>query len=60
MGKSSIFLIEANPSVDGRPAGVHVLRGRGSAKQSAGGAAIIHFPAVSMRSTSRNADEPIV
>ncbi len=43
MGKSIFFLIEANPGpVDGRPAGVHVL-GRGSAKQSAGGAAIIHF-----------------
>lgn len=53
MGKSIFFLIEANPGPGMGVLLAYMFFGRGSAKQSAGGAAIIHFWAVSMRSTSR-------
>lgn len=42
-GKSIFFLIEANPSGMGVLM-AYMFFGRGNAKQSAGGAAIIHFP----------------
>lgn len=42
-GKSIFFLIEANPGPGMGVLVAYMLFGRGSAKQSAGGAAIIHF-----------------
>ena len=43
MGKSIFFLIEANPGPGMGVLLAYMFFGRGSAKQSAGGAAIIHF-----------------
>ncbi|NUU65825.1 PTS mannitol transporter subunit IICBA [Enterobacteriaceae bacterium BIT-l23] len=43
MGKSLFFLIEANPGPGMGVLLAYMFFGRGSAKQSAGGAAIIHF-----------------
>ncbi|SFU11659.1 PTS system D-mannitol-specific IIA component, Fru family /PTS system D-mannitol-specific IIB component, Fru family /PTS system D-mannitol-specific IIC component, Fru family [Kosakonia arachidis] len=43
LGKSIFFLIEANPGPGMGVLMAYMLFGRGSAKQSAGGAAIIHF-----------------
>ncbi len=43
IGKSIFFLIEANPGPGMGVLLAYMFFGRGSAKQSAGGAAIIHF-----------------
>ncbi len=43
LGKSIFFLIEANPGPGMGVLLAYIFFGRGSAKQSAGGAAIIHF-----------------
>ena len=43
LGKSIFFLIEANPGPGMGVLLAYMFFGRGSAKQSAGGAAIIHF-----------------
>ena len=43
LGKSIFFLIEANPGPGMGVLRAYMIFGRGSAKQSAGGAAIIHF-----------------
>ncbi|WP_416410748.1 PTS mannitol transporter subunit IICBA [Pantoea sp. App145] len=43
VGKSIFFLIEANPGPGMGVLVAYMIFGRGSAKQSAGGAAIIHF-----------------
>ncbi len=43
LGKSIFFLIEANPGPGMGVLMAYMLFGRGNAKQSAGGAAIIHF-----------------
>lgn len=51
-GKSVFFLIEANPCPGMGVLMAYMFFGRGSAKQSAGGAAIIHFWAASTKSTS--------
>ena len=58
LGKSIFFLIEANPGPGMGVLLAYMFFGRGSAKQSAGGAAIIHFGRYSRNLLPVRADEP--
>ena len=58
LGKSIFFLIEANPGPGMGVLLAYMFFGRGSAKQSAGGAAIIHFRRYSRNLLPVRADEP--
>ncbi len=58
LGKSIFFLIEANPGPGMGVLLAYMFFGRGSSKQSAGGAAIIHFGRYSRNLLPVRADEP--
>ena len=58
LGKSIFFLIEANPGPGMGVLLAYMFFGRGSAKQSAGGAAIIHFGRYPRNLLPVRADEP--